>query len=163
MKRAALAILLLVFAVSFSGCDVVEEEEAVASYRPDRKWAEVWVIDQRETDIEIEPDRAFLEGKAKITYQGDQEVQEVSVIIRSPLTYDFIEEEEMWLYGTVYPGDRLEYELDFECPDWRDKVPIGVTEERLKEDFLTNAYVGVRWTQDGERYNIRFFDWGYES
>lgn len=162
MKKIVLALLALILAVAASGCAVVEEKEVVASYRPDRKWEEVWVIRERETDIEVRPEKAVLEGRTLIHYRGEEEAKEVSVIMRSPLAYDFIEEEEAWLYGTVYPGDFLEYEISFECPYWKERVPIGVTEERLKDDFLHNAYVGVRWTQDGENYNMRFFEWGYK-
>lgn len=142
-----------------TGCAVVEEREALASMRPDKYWENVWVIEKKKTHLEILPDKAVLETNCFISYEGERPAEDVTVIIRSPLTYDFIEDHLAENYGTVYPGDKIEYHLHHEFPHWRERIPVGVFEEKLIDDFTINAYVGISWKYGEEEFSIQFYDW----
>lgn len=163
MKKALLLIVAAVFIMSNAGCAVVEEREALADSFPDKYWEDVWVITERESDIMIDDERALMEAYCQVEYQGEEPAEDVKIIIRSPLTYDFISEESAQRYGTVEPGEKLEYHLQTEYQDWDENVPVYVFAEKISDDFRENYYVGISWRYGEEEFSKQFFDWSKEK
>lgn len=163
MKKWILLLSALSLLIMGTGCDIVEERELIAGMRPDRYWEEVWLVEEREIQIKVveeDPDYVVeMEVYGRIRYEGEQPVERVSVIIRSPLTFDFIADHRTAIYGTVQPGDVLEYLMIQDYPEWRERVPIGVYKEHIIDDFQENAYINISWEKDGEIHDEHFFEW----
>ncbi|MEW5919696.1 MAG: hypothetical protein AB1796_01850 [Bacillota bacterium] len=163
MKRVLLFLLTAALLLSSSGCTVVEETHAFAESFPDKHWEKVWVIKERETAIAMDEEQVVLEGHCLIHYVGEEPAHDVSIIIRSPLTYGFIDDQMTRHYGTVNPGDKLEYKLHAEYAGWQDKVPVYIFADKIKDDYLGNFYVGISWRYGDYTYNKKFFDWSGEK
>jgi hypothetical protein len=144
-----------------AGCSVEEEKEVMAGLRPDQYWKGVWEVEERESHIELTPDHAVIDAFCLVKYLGEEPAEDVRIVIRSPLAYRLIEDDLAADYGTVKPGQELEYHLYHEDPSWRKKVPVGVFEVKLVDDFFVNAYVDISWKYGEEKYNIHFYDWGH--
>ena len=165
MKKWILLLsALCLLALGTTGCGAAVEEEvyAYAGVRPDHYWKDVWVTEEREINIIPEgedPDALMkMEVYGRIRYEGEQPANRVRVIIRSPLTFDFIEDHRAMFYGVVQPGDVIEYHLIQYYPDWRERVPIGVYKDHIVEDFRENAYINITWEYDGQAFDEHFFD-----
>ncbi len=167
MKKWMLLLTALCLLLMGTGCAVVEEQEALAGVRPDLYWKNIWVIEERVNNIEVVgeyPDTIVkIEVYGRIRYEGEEPAQRVSVIIRSPLSFDFIADHRASNYGTVQPGEVLEYHLIQNYPEWREKVPIGVYKEHIIDDFKGNSYINISWVQDDVEHNEHFFEWKPKS
>ncbi len=163
MKKWILLMLAAGLLFLGSGCAVVEKAEVLASIRPDLYWKDYWIIEEQLNQIEVLDETGESVVKidiyGRIRYAGEQPVDNVSVIIRSPLTFDFIEDHQAVHYGTVQPGEVLEYRLLQDYPEWQERVPIGVYKEHIIDDFKGNAYVQISWEKEGESFEERFFSW----
>jgi hypothetical protein len=160
MRKLLLLLLVLSFIVASSGCNVVEEREAIADFRPDRYWEEAWKIEKRESHIELTPDHAVLDSSSIIRYTGEEPADDVRIIMSSPLTYSWLDmdKEHIVSYGTVKPGEELEYQIFHEGP-WREKTPVAVFAEKLVDDYTYNSYIRISWKYGDQDYSFRFFDW----
>jgi len=155
-----LLFLSMVLLLAFSaGCTITEEKEVMAGARSERYWEKVWEVSHRESHVEITPENAVFEASCRVKYRGGEPAEDVKIIIRSPLTYVFIEEHHFKEYGTVKPGEELQYHLYVECPSWRDKMPVGVFEEKLVDDFTLNSHVAISWKYGAEEFAAEFYDW----
>jgi len=78
----------------------------------------------------------------------------------SPLTDNLLDKDKDLAasYGTVKPGQELEYNFHYESP-WREKTPVAVFAEKLVDDYNNNSYIRISWKYGDEEYNLRFFDW----
>lgn len=159
MKRVMLLLLAAVLLLSSSGCTVLQEAHALAEDFPDKHWEKVWVVEERKTYLAINEDRVFMEGFCVVQYLGDEPAHDVSMIIRSPLTYGFIDDQMARYYGTVNPGDKLEYMLKAEFDNWQDKIPAYIFADKIIDDFHGNFYVGINFTYKDYEYEKKFFDW----
>ncbi|GEM_PF-1846446 len=163
MKKWILLAIALCFMTLVTGCAVVEEQEVVAEMRPDLYWQKIWIVEERQINIEVEgedPETLVkMDVYGRVRYEGEDPVNRVRLIIRSPLTFDFIEDHRAMNYGTVYPGDVLEYNLIQNYPEWQERVPIGVYKYHIIDDFRDNAYINIAWEQDDESHSQQFFDW----
>ncbi|MGI5876590.1 MAG: hypothetical protein ACOX6X_07245 [Dethiobacteria bacterium] len=159
-------IFLLLTALLFSfiaGCNVVEETTAGTGVRPEKVFEDIWVVQEKDTQIEITADEVSLKASCSVKYEGTSAAQDVSIIIKSPLTADIIEDDLAQVYDTVNPGDVLEYTLDYQDPDFRGKVPLGSNDNNLIEDFENNSYLEVNWKEDGEDFNVKIFNWDKDN
>lgn len=159
MKKVLLIMVAAFFLFGGTGCMVVEEKEAFADSFPDKYWENIWVIEERNTEITIDGEQVIMDGYSVINYKGDKPAEDVTIIIRSPLTYDFIEDGMAQTFGTVEPGEKLEYELHAMYYDWQENVPAYILEDKLMDDFRKNFYVGINWRYGDEQYKKRFHDW----
>jgi hypothetical protein len=153
-------VLLLLTALLFSfitGCAAVEE--TIAGERPEKIYEDIWVVQEKNTQMEIIAEEATLVASGSINYIGTSPVQDVSIIIKSPLVADIIADDQAQKYDTVNTGDLLEYVLDCHSSDFRKKVPLGTNDNNLIEDFKNNSYFEVSWKENGETYNVKFFNW----
>jgi len=160
MRKLLLLLLIISFLFASSGCTVLEEREAMADYRPDRYWANSWEILERESHIELTPDQAVLNSSCLIRYTGQEPAEDVRIIMSSPLTDNLLDKDKELAtsYGTVKPGEELEYEI-FHEGSWREKTPVAVFAEKLVDDYTYNSYVRIAWKYGDEEYSFRFFDW----
>ncbi len=163
MKKVFLLLLAAALLLSCSGCTVLEEAHAFAADFPDKHWEKIWVIKERKTHLFIAEENVFMEGYCVIEYLGEEPAHDVRVIIRSPLTYGFIPDSMARYYGTVNPGDKLEYMLKAEFDNWQELIPTYIFEEKIMDDFHGNFYVGISWRQDEREYKKRFFEWKKEK
>lgn len=160
MQKPLLLLLVLSLFIFSTGCTVVDATEVTADLRPDKYWEGVWGIEERSAQIEFSGDKVLIEADSVIQYLGEKSAQDVQIVIRSPLTCGLIDDSFVIDYGSVEKGEKLEYSLSIENSNWSDGVPIGVSEDKLKEDFLINYYVDITWKYDNEEHNVRFYDWG---
>lgn len=163
MKRIMLLMLTAVLLFSSNGCTVVQETHAFADSFPDKYWEDVWVIEERKTNMEFDEDTAIMEGYTLVHYQGEQPAEDVRIIIRSPLTYEFISNDKAWLYSTVRPGETIAYTMHAEYPNWEDNTSAYIFEEKLIDDYKKNFYVGISWRYGDEYFSKKFFDWHKEK
>lgn len=161
MQKPLLLLLCLLLFIFSAGCTVVDATEVTADLRPDKYWEGVWDVEERNGQIEFSGGKVLIEADSIIQYLGEKSAQDVKIVIRSPLTCDLIDDSFVTDYGTVEKGQKLEYSLCMEDPNWSDGVPIGVFEDKLKDDFLINYFVDITWKYDNEEYNVRFYDWGH--
>jgi len=159
--RKILLLLLITFLFLSTGCSVEEGKEVMVGLRPDKYWEGIWKVEEKESHLELTPDHAVIEAFCLVKYLGEKPAEDVSIVIRSPLTYRLIVDDLATEYGTVQPGEEFEYHLNYEDASWRKKLPLGVFEEKLKDDFFVNSYVEIAWRYGEEEYNIHFYDWGH--
>lgn len=157
MRRIIFIILMAILFVS-TGCSV-EEEEVMAGFRPDKYWEGIWKVEEKESHLEISPQGAAIEAFCRIRYLGDEPVENVKVIMKSPLTYMLIDDSLAAEYGLVQHGEEIEFHLKHEVVSWQEKVAVGVFEDKLKEDFSVNSYVEVNWSDSRGQNQVQFFDW----
>ncbi len=160
MRKPLLLVAIISVFFILSGCKVVEEREAVAQYRPDRYWEKVWVVEEKVTHLKATPETITMTASCIIKYEGEEPAEDVTIVMRSPLTYDFIGEQEKQKFDIIAPGEQLEYRLQLEVDNWRERIPVGVFQEKLVDDFQGNSYIGVSWRYGEDEYDIRFYDWG---
>ena len=163
MKRVIALLLLAVLLLGSTGCTVVQETHAFAENFPDKYWENIWVIEERKTNMTIDEDLAVMEGYSLVHYQGEEPAEDVQIIIRSPLTYEFIGSEKAFQYGTVNSGEKLEYIMHAEYPDWQENVSAYIFEEKLQDDYQQNFYVGISWRYGDQQYSKKFFNWEKEK
>ena len=87
----------------------------------------------------------------------------MQIIIRSPLTGKLIGDYPAESYGTINPGEEIEYRLFQECPALQEALSAGTSERNIVEDFTMNSYLDITWKYDGQEYNVKLFDWSQES
>ena len=163
MKKILLLFLSALFLLSSCGCAMEEKVYALSDVSPGKKWEKVWVIEDRNTDLELRPAWAVFKGYCQVHYLGDGPAEDVRIAVGSPLTSELIGAQMTREFGTVRPGDKLVYEGSAECPDWADEIPLYVFEDKLTEDYKNNFYVEISWC-DGERqYSEQFFKWHPEA
>jgi len=163
MKRVIVLLLMAVLLLGSTGCTVVQETHAFAESFPDKYWENVWVIEERKTDMVLDGDLAVMNGYCQVLYLGEKPAEDVKIIIRSPLTYEFIGSEKAWEYGTVEPGTTLQYIMHAEFPDWKENVPVYIFGEKVEADYRKNFYVGISWRDGEHQYNKKFFNWHEEK
>jgi len=160
LKKLFLIMAVIIVFAMLTGCKVVEEREAVAEYRPDRYWENVWVVQERISNLEATEETLTMTASCIIRYEGDEPAEDVTLIMRSPLTRVFIGEEEKENLDIVNPGEELRFRLQKEVDNWQEKVPAGVFKEKVIDDFQDNSYVGLGWSFGEEEHDIRMYDWG---
>lgn len=160
MKKLLFFMSIIIVFAMLTGCKVVEEREAVAEYRPDRYWENVWVVQERISNIDASGETLTLTASCIVTYEGDEPAEDVNIVMRSPLTRVFIGEEESEYLDIVNPGEELRFSLQKEVKNWQEEVPAGVFEEKIIDDFQDNSYVGLSWSFGEEEHDIRMYDWG---
>lgn len=163
MKRVIVLLLMAALLSGSAGCTVVQETQTFAESFPDKYWENVWVIEERKTDILFDTDLVVMDGYCRIHYQGDQIAEDVAILIRSPLTYKFIGGGNAWHYSTVQPGQELEYIMHKEYENWHKNVPPYIFADKLQDDYKENAYVGISWRYGDQTYSKKFFDWHKEK
>jgi hypothetical protein len=157
--RKLLLLILIAFLFFTTGCRMEEQKEVMAGLRPDKYWKEVWKVEEKETQLELTSGQAVVEAFCRVKYLGEKPAEDVWIMIGSPLTRTLIEDAPAVEYETIQPGEEVEYRLKHEVDSWQEKVPVGVSEQKLKEDFLINSYVQVGWKYGEEEYSIDFYDW----
>ena len=159
MKRIVVLLVLAVLLSGSVGCTVVQDTEVLAEAFPHKHWEKVWIIQERKTEMTIDSERAVMKGYCQVLYQGEEPAEDVQIIIRSPLTYDLIDQQNAWQYGKVDPGRSLEYIMHAEYDDWKDIMSTYIFENKLRDDYQRNYYVGISWRYGEEHYHQKFFDW----
>ena len=158
MRKLLLLLLIISFVFASSGCSV--SEETMADFRPHSNWDGSWKIEKRESHIELTSDQAVLHASSVIRYTGEDPAEDVRIMMSSPLTDNLLDKdgELSTSYGTVEPGDELEYNFNHEG-SWREKTPIAVFPEKLVDDYTYNSYISIAWKYDDQEYSLKFFDW----
>lgn len=140
-----------------------DQEGAVPSnLRPDKYWGETWKVKDKESILETGAEKAIFNAHCSIDYQGEKPVNNVQVIICSPLTGKLMGDHPAESYGTVQPGETIEYSLFAERSGWQELISAGTSAENLKEDFTMNSYVEISWLDSGQEYNAQLFDWSQD-
>ena len=162
MKKLLLIMAMLFVFSMLAGCKMVEEREAIAEYRPDRYWENVWVVQERISNMEVTEDNIILTASCIVNYEGDELAKDVTLVMKSPLTHPFIDELEKEYFDVVNPGEELRFSMRVELENWQEEIPSSVFKEKLVDDFQDNSYVGVSWNfeEDDEEYDVRMYDWG---
>jgi hypothetical protein len=161
MRNTVLLLLTALLFLLVTGCAVGEEAEAVASTseRPDKVLEDIWIVQEKNTEIEIISEKTVLKASGLLKYQGENVARDVSIAIKSPLTSAFLGDDPVQYYGTVSPGDDLVYTLDCSHLGFRKKVPLGSSDRNLMEDFLHNSYLEVVWKDCGAPHQVQFYNW----
>lgn len=161
MRKILLLVMIITFLFVSGGCTFVEEREAMADFRPDKYWEDVWKIEKRESHIELTPDQAVLDAHSMIRYTGEEPAEDVRILMSSPLTDNLVSEELAVSYNTVKPGEELDFQFHHESP-WREEIPITALSGKIVDDYTYNSYISIAWRYGDEEYNLRFFDWSNE-
>ncbi|MGI5822808.1 MAG: hypothetical protein ACOX6Z_02575 [Dethiobacteria bacterium] len=173
MMRRVSMFLLLFFVSSLllglGGCLGVDDGSATvtgdqegavpSNLRPDKYWGETWNVKDKESILETDAEQAVFNAHCSIDYRGEKPAENVQVIISSPLTSKIMGAHPAESYGTVQPGETIEYRLFVERSGWQELISAGTSAENLKEDFAANSYVEVTWLDSGQEYSARLFDW----
>ncbi len=171
-----LALFLL---VNFSGCLQAEGDihhsvsgepeqgpagEVAEGLRPEKYWEEVWKIRNKESNVEMEDGQVYLKASCLLQYQGEKPVEDVQVMILSPLSERLVCLDSAQNYGTISPGEEIEYYLSqpCPCPAWQETPVVGCSEKNFIDDFTLNSYVDITWSYEGQQHNVKFFDWSEE-
>ena len=161
MKKILFLMLGCFFLLCF-GCSLQDQEIVETPSRPDIYWGKTWVIEERETHINLSPSEVSLEAFCLITYQGDEPVEDVRIIMASPLTKILIDDSFAETFAAVKAGDQINYALKADISSWKEKVPTGISGEKLINDFEGNSFVSVSWKTGEEEHSVQFFDYEEE-
>lgn len=136
-----------------------QERGVPLNLRPEKYWGEIWKVKDKVCTLETEADQAVFEAQCSLEYLGEKSVDNVQVVIGSPLTGKLIGDQPAESYGKVKPGESFEYSLYVERSAWRDLLTAGTSEKNVVEDFTLNAYVDIFWLDSGQEYTVRLFEW----
>ena len=156
--RKTLLLVLIAFLLFYAGCSGVGQE-VIAGVRPEKHWEGTWKIEGLESRVEFIDGQAVVEGFCLIKYRGEKPAEDVRIIINSPLMQNVITGELATEFGTIQPGDEFEYHLNYKSASWQENVPVGLSEDKLGDDFFLNSYVEVAWKYDPDEFDVVFYDW----
>ncbi|HHU75467.1 MAG TPA: hypothetical protein GXZ24_01020 [Firmicutes bacterium] len=162
MKKLLLLMMGCFFLLA-AGCtfERLESEETLA--RPDVLWKTTWLIEERQTSIDLGTDEALLEASCFVYYQGDGMVKDVKIHMGSPLTDGLIDDSvQEKTFSVVKPGYKLKYFMDAGYPQWRERIPAAISTGKLIDDFRDNTYVSISWKDKEDEHSVRFYDFGQE-
>lgn len=158
--RKLLLLIIGCFFLLAAGCSFERLESAEATARPDILWEATWLIEERQTAIDLRTDDALLEASCLVYYQGDGIVKDVKILMGSPLTAVLIGSEAEKTFSVVKPGYKLKFFMDAEYPCWRERIPTAILKDKLIDDFRENAYVSIRWKDEEDEHSVKFYDFG---
>lgn len=156
--QKTLLFILIAFLFLSTGC-IGAGQEVMAGVQPDKYWKDTWVIERLDSQLEVTGDQVLVEAFSPIKYRGDKPAEDVKIIVKSPLLQNLITDALATEFGAIQPGEEIEYRLKNNVDSWREKVPVGVSAEKLQDDFSLNSFVQVTWKYGAEEYSIVFYDW----
>ncbi|NMB34895.1 MAG: hypothetical protein GX989_01255 [Firmicutes bacterium] len=179
MRKVSLYLVsFLVFLLLLGLCGCVEEggnahqtsaepglepvEGELTGLRPEKHWEGTWKIKEKESTLETDGDQIILDAYCLIEYEGKDPATDVQVSIQSPLSEGLIGDSSVENFGSVNPGEVIEYRVSLTYPFWQETLSAGCSEDNFIEDYTMNSYVELSWSSGSRRHGVQFFDWSAE-